>query len=102
MASNLNESRASNLSYLIDFAKRINLVVDGSSAEQVSKSQEVMLKMPEEFKEEQRMSIRWTGPNFQEMIEYFKGYKMKFIELKQSSITHTNEMREILMQSESI
>ena len=27
---------------------------------------------------------------------------MKLIELKQSSITHTNEMREFLMQSESI
>ena len=51
LASNLNESRVSNLSYLIDFTKRINLVVDGSSAEQVSKSQEAMLKIPEEFKE---------------------------------------------------
>ena len=52
LASNLNESQVSNLSYLFDFTKRINLVVDGNSAEQVSKSQEVMLKMPEEFKEQ--------------------------------------------------
>ena len=52
LASNLNESQVSNLSYLFDFTKRINLVVDGNSVEQVSKSQEVMLKMPEEFKEQ--------------------------------------------------
>ena len=48
------------------------------------------------------MCIWWTGPNFQEMIEYFKGYKMKYIKLRDSSIMHTNEMREFLMQSESI
>jgi hypothetical protein len=60
-----------------------------------------MLKMPEEFKEGKRMCIRWTGPNFQKMIGYFKGYKMKYIEIKQSSFKYSNEMSDFLRQSES-
>jgi hypothetical protein len=48
------------------------------------------------------MSIRWAGHNFQDMIEYFKGYKMKFIKLYDSTITHSNEMSDFLKQSENI
>ena len=36
------------------------------------------------------------------MIKYFKGFKMKEIILKDSSIIHTSEMRELLMQSEKV
>ena len=92
LGSNINEVRGSNINYLLDFAKRIKLVIDGNSIKQISKFQKMMLKIPEEFKEQQRISIRWTGPGFQKIIDrcYFKGYKMKQIELKDTKITHTN------------
>jgi hypothetical protein len=79
LGSYLNEASVSNLNYLFEFAKRINLVVDGNSTLQVSKIKEILLKTPEEFKEQERMSLRWIGPKFQKMIGLFKQFKMKRI-----------------------
>ncbi len=64
----------SSLNYIFEFSQMLKIIVDGKSDQEVNKVQELVLEIPQEFKDERRVSIEWTGRNFQETLGYFKGY----------------------------